>query len=144
MITENDLNRLLNSVCQWYSQASTEPFEEQGGFILQHKNGVDWKFVPVRSLVAGTRQAAGLYLADPEAYAELICGKDGLAGGWRPFASFHTHPPGYGPIPSQLDINKLFRSFPTNIIFSPDMLLAVRYDFDKETNTWQPQVLNLT
>ena len=143
MITANSLNQLLQSVCDQFLQESKnrppEKFEEEGGFVLQR--GEEFGFERVRNSNTGTPIAVALYTADRDEFAGKVCGA--ICEKWGCLASFHTHPPGCGPMPSREDLTKLFKSFPTNFIFSPDMALLVRYDYKKEDNSWLAQEVKI-
>lgn len=136
MIIAKSLDQLLLAVCAQYllaySNQRPDQFEEEGGFILQRDG--DYRFEPVRNTNTGTRKAPSLYTADCDEFAAKVCGA--ICEKWGCLASFHTHPPGCGPMASREDITKLFKSFPINFIFSPDMNFLVRYDYNKKDKSW--------
>jgi hypothetical protein len=110
------------------------PFEEQGGFIV-NKQGV-YEFIKIPNQNAGTRIAASLYTANRDEFSRLIS-QPFADGKHIPYASFHTHPPGYGAGASTTDLTYLFTGFPINFVYAPDFRHLHCYTFSKDKNLWQ-------
>ena len=107
-------------------------FEEEGGFILHKADSDEYKFVKITNRNTGSPVAKALYTAEKQEYGDKVL-VEVLKHGWTEFASFHTHPPGFGPFPSEIDLQQLFTGFPINYIYSPDMNLLMQYTLNKET-----------
>jgi proteasome lid subunit RPN8/RPN11 len=106
---------------------NVELLEEQGGFILRATKEDNFKFVPVKNSITGTKQAVALYVADIDEYnnnVALLTENDE----WEIYASYHTHPLGMRAMPSHTDITKLFTSFPVNYIYAHGKELN-RFDY---------------
>ena len=129
------------------SKVDPELHEEQGGFIIHNTITDDFEFHLVTNMNHRHPIASGLYTANPDEYAEKILGKT-LASdkkqNWVEYASFHTHPVGFGPFPSRMDLTQLFTSFPINYIYSPDTQSLMEYTYNKEDKKWQLKPINLT
>jgi proteasome lid subunit RPN8/RPN11 len=102
--------------------------EEQGGFILKEAGKENYEFVPVKNKITGTTQAVGLYVADDDEFNNNVFLRT-IDDGWSIFASYHTHPLGMRAMPSSIDVNMLFTSFPINFIYAPSKELN-RFDYN--------------
>jgi proteasome lid subunit RPN8/RPN11 len=148
-MNEEANNSLDRSLTLAILSCTPELKEEEGGFIIKQIDSEEYEFHKIRNANTGNKVARVLYTVDRETvdnneFVEKILKKTMLAKKpeWEIFASFHTHPSGFGPFPSQLDLTELFRGHPTNFIYSPDMDMLMRYDFDKEQNQWQAKQIN--
>lgn len=92
----------------------THPDEEQGGVIIE-KAG-EFKFIKLKNDYEGTSTAVSLYEANRTEMADLVLPSI-LKGGWRLYASFHTHPR-FSATPSSIDYKNIFEGFKYNIIYS--------------------------
>jgi len=108
------MNAYLMETMLEAADSCTDPVEEQGGIILSKNN--EYCFVKVKNIHAGTSVAAGLYETDQQELREHVFSK--MGEGWKFHASFHTHPQ-WSPVPSSLDLEKLFQGFKYNVIFAP-------------------------
>ena len=90
--------------------------EEEGGIILS--KGFRYEFIKLRNVHTGTPTAVCLFEVDPQEYGDKILPKI-LEDGFKSFGSFHTHPTGCRALPSTTDLNKLFKGFANNFIWSP-------------------------
>ena len=115
-MTESAVKSLLRAVRQAPESVNTGLEEEQGGFILRKQD--EFLFVQVRNANTGTPSAPGLYTADAQEYGEKVI-KLELTGGWKLFATFHTHPTNCSPWPSGTDVGNLFKSAKVHFIFAP-------------------------
>jgi proteasome lid subunit RPN8/RPN11 len=88
--------------------------EEEGGVILNKDDY--FEFIKIKNAHADTSVAFGLYETDLSELSMRVFPK--IAEGWKMYASFHTHPT-FSPVPSSIDMTKLFQGFKYNIIFSP-------------------------
>lgn len=142
-------NSLLHCLILAVSQCRPELKEEEGGFILKSTSGDTYEFHKIRNMNTGTPIARGLYTVDrtggkDNEYATKILRKTNVRKPeWVEYASFHTHPKGFGPYPSQIDLTQLFTSSPVNFIYSPDVGILMRYDYNKEKNQWLAKQINL-
>jgi hypothetical protein len=107
--------------------------EERGGFIL--KKGNDFKFIPVMNIHTGTSISHGLYRPEPNEFGEKVLGPI-LYDGWKLYASFHTHPNGYSPIPSGIDVQQLFLGHQINYIYATKTDELVEYSKMSEFNSF--------
>ncbi len=108
--------------------------QEEGGFILLNLKFKKFEFIKIQNANTGPI-AAGLYTADRAEYGEKVLTKV-LTGNYEEYASFHSHPPGYGPYPSRIDLEQLFTGFPVNYIYAPDLEVIVEYTFDIKNKVW--------
>ena len=126
------LNHCLLSAILHYNN---ELDEEQGGFIIKEAGEDNYEFIPITNQISGTPTAIGLYIAEPGEFNSKVLVRT-LDDIWSVFASYHTHPKGMRAIPSSIDINNLFTSFPVNFIYAPDKELN-RYDFISGNVGWK-------
>lgn len=148
-MNEESPNSLRRCLISALSQFRPELNEEEGGFIIKRVNSEQYAFHKIRNMNTGTPVARGLFTVDRTGaenneYATKILTKTNVRRPeWIEFASIHTHPKGFGPFPSTVDLKQLFTSNPVNFIYSPDMGVLMRYDFVKEDNQWQAKQINL-
>ena len=102
--------------------------EEQGGFILKENDQDNYEFVSVSNEITGTPRAISLYIANTQEFNNRVALRT-LDDAWCVYASYHTHPVGMRALPSSIDLNMLFTSFPTNFIYAPERELN-RFDYD--------------
>jgi len=138
---EESKNSLNQCLLQLVSACDLKCGEEQGAFIIQREGVAEYEAYWVTNINSGTPRASGLYTANRDEYGEKIL-KKVLTGDWFEYASFHTHPRGFGSYPSIMDLRQLFTGFPINYIYAPDMELLMRYNYDKE-HIWLATPINL-
>ena len=89
--------------------------EEKGGIILC--KDAEYSFALLANDNTGTDLAKVLWSANRKEYGSKVIPM--IKDGWEQYASFHTHPK-FKPIPSSIDMEKLFEGFPRNYIYSPE------------------------
>jgi proteasome lid subunit RPN8/RPN11 len=125
--SKKTLHRCLLSAISYYNP---DLHEEQGGFILKVPKQDHYEFVPITNKLTGTSGAAGLYIAEQAEFDEKVQLRS-FDEDLDIFASFHTHPIGMRAMPSSIDINMLFTSFPINFIYAHNKELN-RFDFNPQ------------
>ena len=140
-------SKILPTLQNAVSQVDPGLNEEQGGFLIHDTVTGEFEFHLVTNMNHGHPIASGLYTANPDEYAQKVLEKvlsDSTKHRWVEYASFHTHPAGFGPFPSRMDLTQLFTSFPINYIYSPDTQALMEYTYKEDTKTWQLNPINLT
>lgn len=129
----------LNQVLKRFTSSCDPAFdEERGGFIIKQIETNKYEGHWITNIHTGTPVARALFTAEANEYGEKIL-KKVLTGKWEEYASFHTHPIGFGAIPSSIDLDKLFKGFPINYIYSPSLKVLIQYTYNKNQNLWNPK-----
>jgi hypothetical protein len=116
-------------------QITTVPGEEDGGVLVRDPAGLV-SFIYLANSLAGTPEAAGLYVPSPEEYGRRVV--SGFGRGLLTFASIHVHPGWIPALPSTTDLTYLFRGFPENYIWAERGRDLRRYTYEP-VDRWRMQ-----
>lgn len=116
-----------------------DDYEEAGGVILVKKD--KYEFISLRNTNTGTPIAPSLWTADRMEYSKQVYPKlFDKKGKWIQHGSFHTHPR-FSAQCSGEDLDKVFKAYPVNYIFSGLNRQLLKYEWTNEQTLLISEIL---